>query len=263
MFYIEVGNGGRVGNNIFRYLVSRLFCILYGAELSEQSNIYYTNFYDNEFINWINYILENNTIPNISQNITLQGFYQHDKIFKKYLDPIINYINEHPNEEIHTYQKEFTFQAKDILGPIPTVEYSYKTVIHLRVEDFLGADMGMHPESIDKVLKECESPYLFIHKPVENEVDLKYVTYFKNRYPDAKFYTEDVLKCYNLMRHSQVLVCSRSTLSWIAALFNTNNITTYMPLNYGTCSHETFQYPNNNTKIYEWRTISKEDILKL
>jgi hypothetical protein len=65
------------------------------------------------------------------------------------------------------------------------------------------------------------------------------------------------------MRHAEVLVCSRSTVSWIAALFNEINVKTYMPKNYGTLTHETFQYPNDNTEIYQWKIISKEELITL
>ena len=47
------------------------------------------------------------------------------------------------------------------------------------------------------------------------------------------------------------MVCSRSTLSWLAAFFNDENVKTYMPKNYLSISHETFQYPNDNTEIFD------------
>lgn len=263
MFYIKIGNGGRVGNNIFRYLTARLFCILYNAIVSDNNEIYYYQFHDIQYIDWMNSFLHTNTLPNINFNINLEGYYQHDILLKKYLQELITYIHEHPNDKIDTFKNEFVFHAKDILGPLPDIHFSYKTVIHLRVEDFLGADMGMHPESIDAILQNLSGPFVFVHKPCENNIDIKYVSYFKNKYPNSIFYTDNVLNCYNLMRHSTILVCSRSTLSWIAALFNEQNGEIYMPINNNNTPHESFQYPNNNTKLYEWKNITKDAILQL
>ena len=155
------------------------------------------------------------------------------------------------------------YNCIDILGVKPFIEYNYKTIIHLRIEDFIDFNLAMDPRSLDNVLEKCEQPFLFVHKKEENDNDKIYIEYFKNKYKKSYFYTEDILSCYNLMRHAEVLVCSRSTLSWIASLFNEINVKTYMPKNYGTISHETFQYPNDTTEIYEWKTISKEELSRL
>ena len=121
----------------------------------------------------------------------------------------------------------------------------------------------MDPSCLEPVLEKCEQPFLFVHKTITTIYEQKYIDYFKNKYPKSFFYTEDVVQCYNLMRHAEVLVCSKSTLSWVAAIFNDVNIKTYMPKNYGTLDHEIFQFPNSNTEIYEWKLIRKDDIILL
>jgi hypothetical protein len=93
---------GRLGNSIFRYLASTLFCIIYKAKRTY--NISNTNaiFNDSMFINWMNNVLNNN-IPNIAQlNYNFNGYYQHDKIFLKYKKEIIKWIKTHPSELLYT-----------------------------------------------------------------------------------------------------------------------------------------------------------------
>jgi hypothetical protein len=260
--FIYHGIGGRVGNCIFRYLATRLLKLLYNAEITPNTIEPYIIFDDNNFNIWLEYLTNTSKLIPIDKNLYMEGFYQYDMIYRTFKNELIQYIIENPDENIETYDT-FKFKPTEIIGKNPVIDISFNTVVHLRVEDFLGANMGMNPLCIDYVLNKCEEPFLFVHKPVENDVDKKYIGYFKEKYPTANFYTEDVLKCYNLMRHAKVLVCSRSTLSWVAALFNEVNENVYMPINYGTIPHEKFQYPNDNTELYEWKTISKEDILQL
>jgi hypothetical protein len=178
------------------------------------------------------------------------------RFFKKNL---IHYIQNNPNERIETDRNEI-YYANDILGKKPTLSFEYKTVIHLRIEDFIDLDLAMDPKSLDPVLERCEQPFLFVQAPVSSEIDKKYIEYFKNKYPNSYYYTEYVVKCYNLMRHAEVLVCSISTISWVAALFNDVNVKTYMPRNYRSLPHESFQYPNEHTEIYDWKLLKKEDL---
>ena len=262
--FIKVGSRGRFGNAVFRFLATRLFVILYNYKLTNTNNHnYYLDFDDISFISWYKlYILKCDIIFKMDSNLIFSGFYQHDTIYRLFKKEIIEYIITHSDDTIETDRNEI-YYAKDILGPKPMIDFEYKTMIHLRIEDFIELGLAMDPLCIDSVLEKCEQPFLFVHKTIVNEYDQKYIDYFKTRFPSSKFYFEDVIQSYNLLRHAEVLVCSKSTISWLSALFNTVNKKVYMPRNYGTIEHETFQYPNDFTEIYEWKTISKEDIMKL
>jgi hypothetical protein len=258
MYFIQTYNKGRFGNSIFRFLASRLFIILYNSyTISKNTNLYYYyTITDTIFIQWMIAILSNNSLPIIlDNNIIFDGFFQHDIIYKKFKNELIEYIKNNPKDELITDTNEL-YYAQDILGPKPIIHFTYKTTIHLRIEDFLELNLAMDQKYLDSVLEKCEQPFLFIHKKESNNNDIKYIDYFKLKYPTSYFYTENVILSYNLMRHAEVLVCSRSTMSWLAAFFSDVNIKTYMPKNYGTLDHETFQYPTDNTEIYEWRTMT-------
>ena len=266
-FLVTCTNKGRLGNCIFRYLASRLFMIFYDyINIRNIKKKYYLQLDDIMFKNFYIYILKNGTPPFMDtieyDNIIFNGYYQHDTIYKVYKNVLIDYIKKNPIDIIETDRGEI-YYAKDILGEKPKIDILYKTIIHLRIEDYIDLGLAMDPLCIVPVLEKCEQPFLFVHKPIVNVYDQKYIDFFKERYPSSQYYCEDVVQCYNLMRHAETLVCSKSTLSWIAALFNEKNPKVYMPRNYGTLDHETFQYPNDNTEIYEWKIISKEDIMKL
>jgi hypothetical protein len=156
-------------------------------------------------------------------------------------------MKNNPDETFKTDRNEI-YYLKDILGEKPKIDIKYKTIIHLRIEDYIEFSVAMDPRCLETLLEKCEQPFLFVHKPIANEYDQKYIDFFKQRYIYSNYYSEDVVKCYNLMRHAEILVCSKSTMTWIAALFNENNAKVYMPINYGTLKHETFQYPNDNTE---------------
>jgi hypothetical protein len=258
---LQVMQKGRFGNAIFRYLASRLFCIFLDYNISDTNNIqYYQNLSDEIFIDWMKHFLKEKTIRYYDCNyLFFTGFYQHDMIYRFFKKNLIHYIKEHPNDKIETDRNEI-YYANDILGEKPIISFEYKTVIHLRIEDFIDLNLAMDPTSLDPVLERCEQPFLFVHAPVSSELDKKYIDYFKNKYPNSYYYTEYVVKCYNLMRHAEVLVCSSSTISWVAALFNDVNVKTYMPRNYRSLPHESFQYPNEHTEIYEWKLLEKENL---
>ena len=276
-----ISGGGRFGNKIFQYLATRLFSIIYNfnfvnERISPPNKFEIT---DNIFIEWSNLILNNQLVsfaPNIYE---FNGYYQHDKIFNTYKSQLINYIKQHPQEcitfdnsdvnFINTHivesitKKSMTLQLEELFQNPPNIDKLYNTTIHLRIEDFLYIGWAMNPQSIDKILNSCEKPFLFIHKPAYSELDKKYINYFKNKYTDAFFYDGSVIDCFNLMRTSKVLVCSSSTMSWVAAFFSESCEKIYMPRNSQTCSHQTFQYPNDKTEVYDYTNCTPEELLTI
>ena len=267
MGFLVTYNKGRLGNCIFRFLASRLFVIFYKyIPIKTMNDNYYQEIDDTIFKNICRYLLNNGSLPPRNtlnyDYLLFNGYYQNDFIYNFYKKEIVQYIKNNPDETIETDRNEI-YYAKDILGDKPKIDFEYKTIIHLRIEDYIELGLVMDPRCLEPVLEKCEQPFLFVHKPISNEYDRKYIDFFKKKYISSKYYCEDVIQCYNLMRHAENLVCSKSTLSWVAALFNENNTKVYMPKNYGTIDHETFQYPNNNTEIYEWKTISKDDLMAL
>lgn len=273
--FIYRSGGGRFGNHIFRFLASRLFCMFYNCEIVNTPLPNRLIITDELFSDWANILLNNSLIEYPINNFEFNGYYQHDHIYIKYKQQFLDYINSNKeyilsmdNPDINILNgavleapsKNINIQLQDLIGIPPVLEFKYNTAIHLRIEDFLHIGLGMNPLSIDFVLEKCERPFIFVHKPIYNELDTKYIQYFKTKYPDAFFYDGDLIDCYNILRNSKILVCSQSTLSWIAAFFNEIHTKIYMPRNPQNCSHQTFQYPSDKTEIYNYENLSPQQL---
>ena len=261
--FVQEQGRGRFGNCIFRYLASRLFCILYDYKFIKDAIPGMIPIDDNTFLIWKNLVLTKDTLIQFEHPyFSFEMYYQHDSIYRKFKSELLEYIENHKDEELITDRNEI-YTAKDLISIPPVLPYAYNTVVHLRIEDYFINDCVIHPLSISKVLESCEGPYLFIHKPEESNYDKKYIEYFKKQYPSSYFFTGNVVDAYNLMRTSLVLVCGTSTLSWAAALLSTVNEKVYMPRNICKESHSTFQYPNDNTEIYDYKIITKGEVLMI
>ena len=138
---------GRLGNAIFRYFASSLFCIIYGAKRTYNINDTNNIFNDNMFINWMNNILNDN-IPNISNyNYNFYGYYQHDKIFIKFKNELLLLMNNNQDELIYTdgnddFNNNYnynvqSYKVSELIAKSIDVPF-YDVVIHVRLEDFVN-----------------------------------------------------------------------------------------------------------------------------
>jgi len=272
---------GRLGNAIFRYFASTLFRILYDAERTYNQNECTQMLTDNDFIMWFNMIL-NNENPKIdtNKNYMFYGYYQHDKIYNKYKKEIINWIYTHPDELLWTdgndndinYYNYNSISYKNIqllINPYPTKIYDI--VVHLRLEDFIGNSDVIHPESIKKVLDKinnnnicnnndiCNNNICIVVNKPTTDIENKYLDYFKKFY-NITIESNSVIEDYHIMKNAKILVCSCSTLSWIAAFLSTRINTVYFPNYPNKQAHETFKMPIENTILYEFTKCSKTEL---
>lgn len=266
---------GRLGNAIFRYFASSLFCIIYGAKrtynMEDTNNI----LNDSMFINWMNNILNDN-IPNINDyNYNFYGYYQHDKIFIKFKNELLLWMKNNQNESIYTdgndefnnnynYNVQFYKVAELITKPIDIPIYD--VVIHIRLEDFINNNDVIHPDCIIKILDELSndkkyiSYCLVLNKP-KTDIENAYINYINSKYK-INIHCETVIKDFHVMKNSKVLICSCSTLSWIASFLSETIEIVYFP-NKKKENHESFCKPIKNTKYYNIIKCSKDDLSKL
>jgi hypothetical protein len=221
---------------------------------------------DNDFINWSNIVL-NDGKPNIddTKNFMFYGYYQHDIIFNKYKTQIINWIYTHPDELLWTdgndeninYFNYDSISYKNIqllINPYPPKFYDI--VVHLRLEDFIGNSDVIHPKSIKDVLDKINNKdvCLVVNKP-KTDIEHKYINYFKKFY-NITLESNSVIEDYHIMKNAKILVCSCSTLSWIAGFLSTRVNTVYFPNYPNRQVHETFKNPIENTILYEFTKCS-------
>jgi hypothetical protein len=258
---------GRLGNAIFRYMACVIMCMYYDGTYTI-NNKQNRDCNDEQFIEIIKNIInkKNNIIPlNLNfrfiKGVNMTSFYQHDLIYKLHKQDIIKFINNHTDHYILTdginagdNQCE-KFHMIDIINTPLSFNKKYKNVLHIRLEDFVTHNLYIKVERIIDLLKKnilSDSLCIVCKKPI---------TGFENSYIDCiKKYLEsinikmfiehnDVLTDYYIMKESEILICSKSTLSWCAAFFSDKIQKCYLP-NYIETSNSTCKYPIDNTELY-------------
>lgn len=247
-------NTGRLGNSIFRLFANIVFLIVY--DIDEGEILYnYTN-YDIEvndvfFVNWSNAILNGKT-PIINKKFTLyfSGYYQHDKIFLYFRPHIIEYINKHPNLLLLTDRND-KYMANELINY--QLEQNYKIVAHVRLEDFIQINQVINPLSIYKILDDIigktnnNNICIVVNQP-KSQIENNYINLFKKKY-DIIVESNDPIKDYNIMKKSEILICSYSSLSWCAAFLSNTIKCVYIP-NYKESLHQSFK-TLPNSKLYD------------
>jgi FkbM family methyltransferase len=261
---------GRLGNEIFRYFASTLFCILYKAERTYSENEINTYFNDTYFIIFMNELLNNvsDKLPNIdNMNYSFCGYYQHDMIFRKYKKDIINWILEHPNELLYTDGNNATLNyynynqtSYNAIDIILNCNKYYDVVIHLRLEDFIHNKDVIHPTSLENIIKKINKDvYCFVVNEPKTDIERKYIEYFTKKY-NIIIESNDPIMDYQIMKNAKILVCSCSTLSWCSALMSEMVEIVYFPNYEITNIHATFKKPIDNTILYDFIKCGLDDL---
>jgi len=265
---------GRLGNAIFRYFASTLFCIIYGAKRTYNLHELNATINDNFFINWMNYVLCDN-IPNISDhNFNFYGYFQHDKIFIKFKNELLLWMKNHNDDLIYTdgndqfnYDYNYNVQCYKASELIiePNNINKYDVVVHIRLEDFIIINEVIHPDCILKILKNIKnySSYCLVLNKPKSEIEKEYIKYIKNNIDfEINLQTGTVIEDFHIMKNAKVLICSCSTLSWVASFMSNTIETVYFP-HKNRQSHESFCKPIDNTIYYDIIKCSKNELEKL
>lgn len=260
-------NSGRLGNSIFRMFANIVFLLVHDTNGKIDYNVHCNSeINDDIFKQWSNNIL-NNTIPNIDINKTyyFNGFFQHDKIYCRFKNEIIDYIKSHRDLLLITDKNE-------LYNAIDLIEYDcpnkYDIVIHIRLEDFIENNHVINPKSLDKIIVELTKDYpntqiCFVLNKPKSEIEIKYIEYFKSKY-HIKIESNTPIEDFAIMRCSKILVCSYSTLSLCAALLSNSIIKTYIP-NYSEINGvvQSFKNPIENTILYDVELCGKDQLLQI
>jgi len=260
---ICVEHRGRFGNIAFQTLAAILIKIFSGCDIELNSTLLIKprkKIDDTIFLSWINSDFENNVKSlDINYDYILDGFFQHDTLYRKYMKEIMEYINKNLNQIIYD-SIDSKYYLKDLIHT-PIADYTkYNTVVHLRIDDYIKYDLVMNPTHLDPVLEKCEKPILFIHEEPNTEIDRAYLQYF-NKHIDTH-YSGHILESYGILRTSKNVVAVNSTFSLLAVLFNTNYNNIYVPINRNNYIHDTLCGPNNSNK-YKYDIINKNDLTRM
>ena len=192
--------------------------------------------------------------------INMESFYQHDTIYKCHKLQIIEFINNNPHHFVLTdgvnagdnnYEK---FYMINIINTPLTFNKIYKNVLHIRLEDFVTHNLYLNVDRIINLLAKniiTETLCIVCKKPT-TDFENKYIQQITDYIGDKMSIViehNDTITDYYIMKEAEILICSKSTLSWCAAFFSNKIIKCYLP-DYEITTNSTCKYPIDNTELY-------------
>ena len=274
---------GRLGNALFRYLGCTIFSLKYNLPyVTQPVNIIHKNDISGNITDYIFKLPwddmlfdqfiefdkkgEYPPLPN-SIHIEFVGFYQHDTIYKKYKNEILEYIRI--NKEKHYVitdgvnagdgNKE-KFYLKDIIDTPFNFSKFYDFVLHIRLGDKVDYGITLSIEAIKNFIKTIEIPSnscIVVNTPkneYENNFLDEIVEYIHStKKVKIKIESNSIITDFHIMKNAKTLACSVSTISWCAAYFSKRIKKCYMPdytkeINpFGKCKK-----PIDNTELYDY-----------
>ena len=230
---------GRLGNAIFRYMAATIMCLYYNGKYVINDKQQH-NCSDELFLNIINDIMKNEKQILNMQGINMEGFYQHDIIYKQHKLHIIEYINKNPHHYVVTDginagdNNNEKFYMINILNTPISFNKKYKNVLHIRLEDFVTHNLYLHANRIIKLLDKniITDTLCIVCKRPESEFEHKYIKQITDFIGDKMSVIlehNDTITDYYIMKEAELLICSKSTLSWCAAFFSNKIKKCYLP----------------------------------
>jgi len=251
---------GRLGNAIFRYMASVILSLTFDGEYSinnPQARIVDEYF----FITIMDNIINKRANAHISDGLNMTGYYQHDLIYKMNKTKICDFIKSHQDHYVLTDgvnsgdgQCE-KFYMIDILNTPLTFNKKYKNVLHVRLEDFVTYNLYLNVNRIIDLLKKnivSDSLCIVCKTPV-TEFENCYIKCIQDYVTttNIQLFIEhnDTITDFYIMKEAEILICSKSTLSWCAAFFSDNITKCYLP-DYAVSPNSTCKSPIDNTELY-------------
>ena len=222
--------------------------------------------------NYMNLIYDVNKIKNV--NLLMDGYFQFSYIYLQYKPQILEYMDKHKHEHKIQTDRNDIFFVKDIINDIELDKNKiYDIAIHIRLGDFNGRLDFIEPQYYIKLFETIDikssQKICLIHEPITNLRDGQYIqeliAWFKSKNININVEYNSLLVDFNIMKQATILVCSMSTLSWIAAYVSNHIKKCYMP-NYNFYnkvdpsnsldrSNVYFNYPIENTVLYDISSV--------
>lgn len=256
-YYITFDNsiGGRFGNQLFRYLTSKLFTIQFNHKYVPINEFTCNDF---KVVNDDNIydFLENK--DNISgNNIILRGYYQKSDLFVKHKLQLMQTIFDTNNND-YWQSDNNTIYVKDYI--INSKHYvnlnNDDIVVSLRLDDFIQLPCKTsdiippqyYIDTLNSLNIKNQKVYIVCDK-IRHEWEKKYIEYFKKWNPIL--IQDTLMNDIALMRDCKTLLHSNSSLCWIISFLSDKNkrVIPCLPK----------IYMNQNQKLDK---IEEKDILK-
>ncbi len=264
--------GGRLGNCVFPYILCILYQKMYGHRYVTEQQANEVVIDDALFLKLFPFSNDGQIqLPHLQANLVFRGYFQHDQYLKYCKSFLEEWIREHPDQEIITGWNE-RIPAKILIeDALPDVHLSPKTlVIHLRMEDKVAdviepnsALFVIHPDDYAPVLEKLDYDTILwvMNKPTQ-AIEFQYLSYLQTKY-GGTYKVQRLEEDMSLMRKAPILLCSRSSLSWICSAFAYGPQKVVMPERYETWIHETFMSVQPDTQYFSYRKASRKDLEQL
>jgi hypothetical protein len=127
--------------------------------------------------------------------------------------------------------------------------------LHIRLEDFVTHNLYIKKERVVDLLKKniITNELCIVCKKPNSEFENNYIKFISNYMESINVKTilehNDTLTDFYIMKEAELLICSKSTLSWCAAFFSDKIKKCYLP-DYEISCNSTCKNPIDNTELY-------------
>lgn len=282
MYTIRYSCGGRLGNCIFPYTICVIFQILYNFKYVTEPEANECVINDENFKAFfteemLREELKNGGLLKPKNNIVLIGYFQHDYIFRICQELVKAFIYKNPqmmvtpsNHESQQFSNEILY--KDYL---PSINFSTEDVIfHIRLEDYLndidnpnGFKWIVDLNCYKKILSDFSNDFkvniknvFWVMKQPNSEIELLYIRHLLKNVGGV-YKSQSLLEDFSMMRKAKNLICSASTLSWMAAAYSAGCQNIYIPKhNTEVHAENNFKYLNEKSKVYNYEVYNSYEL---
>jgi hypothetical protein len=225
-YYITFDDtGGRFANQLYRYVICKLFTIKFGHTYISRNEIT-----DNNYIiigeDNINEILNSNP----SNNILLRGYFQKSDLFIKYRQELMSLIYNNNNNDYWQVNNQ-NFYIKDYLinSKHQVNLKSNDIVISVRLDDFIQypcktSDIippEYYLEILQKLNVKDQQIYIVCDK-IKYDWEFKYIEFFNKWNPII--IQASLIHDIALIRDCNIYIHSNSSLSWIISFLSNKSL---------------------------------------
>jgi len=261
---------GRLGNALFPYSL----CVIYQllgykyVDIPQENEIIID---DNNFSEIFNEDrFKNKTLPIIPSNIVFFGYFQHDYIIKYFKEDILDFIKKNPYQKITTQLGSGKTYNNTLLitNYLETLQLDDNDiVVHIRLEDKLtdietmtDCHCVLSLYDYDKVLSSIKFKNIYwVMNKATTEIEKQYLNYLINKWGGV-YKEQTIEEDFFIMRSAKILICSLSTLSWIASAYSLYDQIVYLPKINLVTNWLSFKNIHTHTILYNYTLSTKKDI---
>ena len=215
--YVVFVPSGRLGNAIFRYfacvVLCRLFDRKYSMRLAKPFGSQVAFIKDQDFLD----LIQGTKAPPEQDLWVMDDFFQLD-VYLPYRDMILEFIENYSDPVVT--DRMVVHDAKSMIKEDAEAPV-YDFVVHIRLGEFYERPDFIPLRRIQDLVESVMPPQVCVvtEAPLDPYV-LEFKGWLEDHGIEYKIEYNSLMKDYNIMRKARTLVCSMSTLCWVAAFLS-------------------------------------------